>query len=115
MFKVVLISAIIVAAYCAPADKSGQDHLQPSETSWNSAWANPANPNAAWQNPSAWGSQNWNRWNNPSADPRWNRWGAGAEPWNRWGSNTGWNQWNRAGTWPATATTTANRGWNNPW
>ncbi|EJY57374.1 AAEL017563-PA [Aedes aegypti] len=111
MFKLILISALIAAAFCMPADKEKSEQLTPSETSWNSAWANPANPNAA-----AWGGNTWNRWNNPNADPRWNRWGA--EPWNRqWGgANTaGWNQWNRAGAWPgAAAAPIAARGWN-PW
>ncbi|EAT47506.1 AAEL001390-PA [Aedes aegypti] len=114
MFKLVLISALIAAAFCLPAEKDKANYMEPSETSWNSAWANPANPNAA-----AWGGNTWNRWNNPNADPRWNRWGA-AEPWNRqWGgANTaGWNQWNRAGSaWPAAGApagaAAARGGWN---
>ncbi|XP_058465017.1 bifunctional endo-1,4-beta-xylanase XylA-like [Malaya genurostris] len=113
MFKLILISALIAAVYCAPADKAGQDRMDISETSWNPAWSNHANPNAAWQNPNAWGANSWNRWNNPS-EQRWNRWGANADPWNRWGgANAGWNQWNRAGTWPAGGAA-ANRAWN-PW
>ncbi|XP_062550891.1 bifunctional endo-1,4-beta-xylanase XylA-like isoform X2 [Armigeres subalbatus] len=104
MFKLILISTLLVAAYCMPAEKS--------ETSWNAAgWNNPANPNAAW------GGNSWNRWNNPNApnaDPRWNRWGA--DPWSRqWGgANPGWNQWNRAGAWPGAGAGAAARGWN-PW
>ncbi|KAL9699191.1 hypothetical protein quinque_002632 [Culex quinquefasciatus] len=122
MFKLVLISALVVAAYCAPADKPNQQGLEQSETQWNAAWANPAaNPNAAWQNPNAaaWGANSWNRWGNNPADPR-ARWaGAGAEPWNRWGNNNpaAWNQqpWNRAaGAWPAAGAPAAARGWN-PW
>ncbi|XP_055627963.1 bifunctional endo-1,4-beta-xylanase XylA-like [Toxorhynchites rutilus septentrionalis] len=114
MFKLVLISVLVAIVYCAPADKPGQernDRLDQSETTWNSAWANPAAP-GTWQNPNAWGANNWNRWNNPAADPRWNRWGA--EPWNRgsWGSGTtGWNQWNRAGNWPASANAANRNAW----
>ncbi|XP_065085781.1 bifunctional endo-1,4-beta-xylanase XylA-like isoform X2 [Ochlerotatus camptorhynchus] len=120
MFKLVLISTLIVAACCMPAEKyKSHENLEQSETQWNSAWANPAaNPNAAW------GGNSWNRWNNPAAataaDPRLNRWGA--EPWNRqYGANAGWNQWNRAGAgvgagaWPAAgapAAAAVNRGWN---
>nr|XP_019562192.2 uncharacterized protein LOC109430578 [Aedes albopictus] len=111
MFKLILISALIAAAYCMPADKEKSEQLTQAETSWNSAWANPANPNAA-----AWGGNSWNRWNNPNADPRWNRWGA--DPWSRqWGgagAGAGWNQWNRAGAWPAAGAPAAARGWN-PW
>uniref|UniRef100_A0A1Q3FSL4 Putative conserved secreted protein n=1 Tax=Culex tarsalis TaxID=7177 RepID=A0A1Q3FSL4_CULTA len=131
MFKLVLISALVVAATCAPADKPNQQQgLDQSETQWNAAWANPAvaaaavNPNAAWQNPNAaaWGANSWNRWGNNPADPR-ARWAgaAGAEPWNRWGNAnpTAWNAqpWNRAaaGAWPAAgAPAAAARGWN-PW
>ncbi|XP_062550889.1 uncharacterized protein LOC134215789 [Armigeres subalbatus] len=117
MIKLVIISSLIVAACCMVADKDKAGQLELSETTWNSAWANPANPT----NPNAaWGGNSWNsRWNSPNADPRWNRWGA--EPWNRqWGgANTaGWNQWNRAGSaWPAAgapagAAAATRGGWN---